>query len=376
MTSSVTDLEKYVIARWAYSIGKPIISDVEYNLLHTMMQATDPNNEYVQRSWSSDPCPTELLNKYNLGNLITAVVVTDKTESIPSLNSFAEIRQVYGELSEECTLSYKHDGWNFQVSYYNGRKIHSQTRGRTSDAMVVESLDSLLPERIDMMGKVTIIAEITASHSAFRFAKQKFGNVSQRGCVSTFLANREYAHMLSLHAFRIRSAYEINDHFKLLREWGYDTPMNTRVSSFSELMEKVKEYSDFNSQYDFPTDGLVVAGDITRALRVMAWEEPIHNSYITGYKEEFGPQYTSVGLEIFPIKLPNSEQKNIPATNLSRVIALNLQPGAPVAFRIASSAIADLDDESTKLLHKTYVGRWEEFQMKVEENERIKLTME
>ena len=365
------ELEKYIIARWAYSVGQPIISDAEYTVLHNAMQSLYPSSEYVQRSWSSDPCPADLLRKYNRSDLIMPVVITDKTESIPSLNSYAEIRQVYGNLDEPVTVSYKHDGWNFQVSYYDGKPIHGQTRGRASDAMVVNHFLKFVPQEIDIMGKVTVIMELTASNETFQFAKKKFGNVSQRGCVSTLLANPEYIHMLDAHAFKVRCDYPVND-FEVLRSWGFKTPMYTTVDNFEDLMQAVKDFSEFKPDYESPTDGLVVAGSVTRALRVMAWEEPIYRSYVKGYKEEFGPQYSSIGLVIYPIKLPQSTQVNIPATNLSRIIKYNLQPGAPIAFRISSAAIADFDEESTFLLHETYKDRWLEFQQLIEDNERLK----
>jgi hypothetical protein len=328
-------------------------------------------HELTKLDWSSDPCPVELLRKYGLGDLIQAVVITDKTESIPSLNSLFEVKSTFSSLNDTVTLSYKHDGWNIQASYYNGGLVHIQTRGRVSDAMSVNHLSSMIPDTIDMAGKVTVIMEATANDEAFEEAKRRYGCVSQRGCVSTLLAHKESTHLLSLHAFKVRCSESVDD-FMLLRKWGFNTPMYTKVSNYSDLMDAIESFSSFKQSYGYPTDGLVVAGEITRAIRVYAWEEPIYKSFVTGYKEEYGPHYISVGLEIFPIKLANSTQSNLPATNLSRIIKMNLRKGAPVAFRVVSSAIADLDETSTILLHKTYDGRWDEFREMVEEEEVLK----
>ena len=49
----------------------------------------------------------------------------------------------------------------------------------------------------------------------------------------------------------------------------------------------------------------------------------------------------------------------------------NLQPGAPIAFRIASSATADFDEETTRLLHKQWEGKWEEYKETIVLNEEI-----
>jgi hypothetical protein len=345
------------------------MSDAEYTVLHEAM--VSEGHVITEQSWSSDPCPAEILNKCGLESLIREVVITDKTESIPSLNSLHEIQETFCNLNSPVTVSYKHDGWNIQASYYNGSLIHIQTRGRVSDAMPMNHLSEMIPNKIEIKGKATVIMETTANDSAFAEAQRLYGCVSQRGCVSTLLAHKESTRLLSLHAFKVRCSERVDD-FRLLREWGFDVPMNTTVSDYSDLMRAIRSFSDYKPEYRFPTDGLVVAGDITRAIRIYAWEEPVYRSFVTGYKEEFGPQYISVGLEIYPIKLANSTQVNLPATNLSRIIKMNLQKGAPVAFKVVASAIADLDEYSTYLLHKTYEGRWEEFRDSVKKEEVLK----
>jgi len=65
-------------------------------------------------------------------------------------------------------------------------------------------------------------------------------------------------------------------------------------------------------------------------------------------------------------------QRQLPATNLSRIINLNLRPGYPVAFRIASSSIADIDEESTRLVQKEYAGREDMYRHMVQMNEAMK----
>ena len=106
----------------------------------------------------------------------------------------------------------------------------------------------------------------------------------------------------------------------------------------------MQELSDMKGTLGIPSDGLVITDGIkTKAARVLAWEEPIYRSYVTGYTEETNSYRISVGVTIYPIRLDNGTQRNIPCTNINRLIANNLEPGAPVAFRFVSGAIADLD---------------------------------
>lgn len=384
----MTDFEKYVIARWCYSIGQPIMEDFEYNQLHRTMLMIDPSNEYVTRSWSSDPCPVKLLEKHGLQKYIYSVVLTDKTESIPSLNSFYLLRQELGKFTGRATISYKHDGWNVQASYYDGRLILFKTRGRSNDAIQVDILSERIPQTIPKAGKVTVVMEATVSDTAFEFCKNKFGNKSQRGSVSTLLANKEYSHLISLHAFNIISDEKFNV-FETLQEWGFKTPMWKYVYSYEDILLELNEFSNFRQQYGIPTDGLVFSGELTRAIRLLAWEEPVYKSFVlteelakqlygitaTPYEEDYGTHRTSIACRIYPITLENSTQRRVPLTNLQRIIDNNLQPGAPLAFRVASSAIADFDEESTRLLQKEFLYREEEYIKLVMEEESLKKCM-
>lgn len=370
----MTDFSKYVIARWAYSVGKPIISDAEYTVLDRAMKAKFPDNPYCLRSWSSDPCPVYLLKEYGYEDLIQEVVLSDKTESIPSLNSHYEVRSMYGSMSKPHSVSFKIDGWNIQASYYNGTLIHVQTRGRSCDALDASALRPLLPSTIPEQGRVLVVMECSVPDKEFGWFKQHFGITSQRGAVSTALANPESClDHIALHAHGVRCTSPVTDKFALLKSWGFEVPMYAWVSSFGELMDQVKAFSEYKTAYGIPTDGLVVEGDCTRALRIEGWEEPIYQSYVLGYEETYGPHSIAIQCQIYPIKLPNSVQRQLPATNLGRIVSLNLRPGAPVAFRIASSAIADLDEDSTRLLQKQWAGREEEYREMIKMNETMKL---
>lgn len=370
----MNDLETYIVARWCYSIGKPIMTDAEYNQLHRTMQVIFPDNPYVNRSWSSDPCPKDLLVANGMEDYVYDVVLTDKTESIPSLNSYLEIEQTLRNI-HGGTISYKHDGWNYQASYYKGRLVLFQSRGRSHDAVVAEHMMQYLPQRIPTEENTTVVMEVTVSNDIFEFCKKKFGNTSQRGAVSTLIANTQYSHLLTMHAFNIMSQKPYDNIFPTLSEWGYKTPMWRHVESYDDLLKAIDEYSAYEPNYAYPTDGLVYKGELTRAIRVQTWQEPILYSFVLEdrpYYEKHAAHRISVGVRIYPITLRNSTQGVIPMNNLQRIIDYNLQPGAPIAFRIASSAIADMDENATKLIQKQWYGKEEEYRQKIRIEEELK----
>lgn len=369
----MTNLNKFIIARWMYSIGEPIMSDAEYTLLLNTIQKTDPDNPYVHRSWSSDPCPVELLKEYGMEDAIRNIVLSDKTESIPSINDWGSLEAMYKDLDEEATLSYKHDGWNVQASYYNGELVQFQTRGRSNDAMSVEILKHRVPKNIPALGRRTVCMEATVSNENYKIVKAELNNRSQRGSVSSCLARSDYAKYIDLHAFSIIGDEQMLNPFPTLQEWGFQTVKWWIVHNYKELVEGIQNASRLVESYGSPTDGLVIRSSLTRAIRVAAWEEPIYHSYVTGYDETYGMHRVGVKAKIKPIAMRNSTQRLVSCTNYQRIIDNNLQIGYPIAFRLSSMAIADLDEESTRLLQEEWEGRLEEYRALVDRNEEAKV---
>lgn len=372
----MTDVEKYVIARWAYSVGEPIMDDASYTILDRMFRQRFPNSPLCSRSWSSDDCPVYLLRLYNYEHLIKPVVLSDKTESIPSLNSLIEVRSVYKTMNTPHRLSFKLDGWNIQASYYRGALVHIQTRGRSSDAMDANVLEPLFPKNIPLMGKVLITSELIIPNEDFEWFKSTYGSTSQRGTCSTALAHggEDLKHIKVLaHGIRCEQYIDPVDKLPMLTSMGFEVPDSVVVNNYDDLMKQVDILTDKKNIYPYPTDGLVCDGNnMVRAIRIKGWEEPIYKSYVQGYTQHYGPHAISIQLNIFPIKLQNSTQRQLPATNIARIMSMKLMPGAPVAFRIASSAIADIDEEATRLLQQEWEGREHEYQFMIEANENLK----
>ena len=370
--ADLSDYKKFIVARWAYSVGEPVMSDAEYQKLLEMIQVTRPDDEYVKRTWSDDPCPTQLLQLIGRTDLIHKVVLTDRTVSIKSLGSFAEVQRDLYYITEPGTLSMKHDGWNIQANYFGGKLVNIVTRGRSSDAVDVSKLSNRVPQNIPITDKVKVVLELTCPKRHFPFCASKFGNVSERTAVSTLLSKSEYLHLLEMHAIDVHGiTVTPTEKFKLLQSWGFEIPTWYEVVTYDDLLVALQQLNVDAASYGSPTDGVVYDGEIRRALRVLHWEEPIYQSFVVGYKEMYGANRISPSIVIEPVLRKGINQRRVNITNWQRIMLFNLRPGAPVAFRIASDSNAAFDEETTRLLHKTYEGRWEDFQEMVRENERL-----
>lgn len=358
-------LEQFALTRWFYSIGQPIITDAQYTVLLRTVTEKFPDNEYVKRSWSSDPCPTKLLVEMGREDAIEAIISSDRTESIPSLNSWAEVETTFSNIPIKGTLSYKHDGWNIQAHYYNGELLRVNTRGRSSDFMNAGVLARLIPNRISLMGQIRIVMECTIPNCLWPEVRAKYGGVSQRSSVSTLLANPEDLHYLKLNAFDIHGV-KCDNKFLQLKLLGFNTPEYVQVNSYDELVDAIYTFDSEVEEYDYPTDGLVFDGGFKYAIRVLKWEEKLYKSYVTGYDESYNRYVISPRLKIHPIFREGALQKYIPITNWQRIMDLGLCVGSPVAFKLVSGAIADIDEYTTSLLQREYSDNYDAYKLEID----------
>lgn len=378
----MTDLEKYILTRWLYSIGeKPLMEDPEYARLHSYITEKNLLPEYSSRSWSDDPCPIDLLNRYNMSQFIYKISLTDKTESIPSITSIHEARKYYERLLLKFVVSFKMDGWNLQLTYFNGELVKVQTRGRSSDALEVTFLKKYLPSKIGIGGEVRVTGELCLSHDSFAKLKRMYpdkGAVSQRSSVRTALANERAASLLTFLAFDIvapeveLSATQI---FSTLNQWGFDTPEWRVATNGMEVLKAIKELSDMYENYSFIADGAVVRAEVGRdikAVRVFSWEENIYHSFITGIEEEPSSSAFGCKLLIYPIRTIHSNQVKVNITNIARIIEYGLYPGTPLAFGLRSDANADPNLDVTRYLQEIWRDRYGVFKDRVIVEEAMK----
>lgn len=369
---------KYIVARWLYSIAVDGISDAEYNYLDRYMKSNNLLPEYTNRTWSEDPCPTELLKQYGLEQYAYSVLINDATASIPSITSEIDVYNYYKDRVGIFYVSYKMDGFNIKITYYNGVFAFAQTRGRKSDALPVEGIESQLPKEITLKGQVDIIAEATLSDVDFKKLKALYPEKdlqSQRSAVRTALATG-HVELVTFTAYDILGDLPMASIVNYLMQWGFNTPNFIVANNYSEIIDAIRKLDTERETFGQPTDGTVVRtneGRELRAVRIYSWQESVYKSFITGYEEGFGTQDISFKAKIYPIKLKNSTQSVITLTNLGRAVENNLIIGAPIAFTLTSEAVGVVDLETTKLLHKQYGIANKSYKISIVAEEKFKI---
>lgn len=370
----MTDYEKFIIARWAYAIGEPIMNDVEYNSLEKKLKAEMPDDEYVNRSWSNDPCPLELLEKYNLLRLRRNIKMGYNAESIAASTTEEEVRAEFLSLAEKSRLSFKIDGWNFSKNFYNGKYISSNTRGRMGSEKDTDILRGIGPDEVPYMGRVTVTGELSIPNDAWKTFQLRYSNTAQRSSVSTAIANNE-KESLEFLAFNIDvegGLPEGTDKYELLRKLGFKTPYFVWVNNYKQLLKGIEHLSNRSSVYNYLTDGVVLENsEVQRAIRLGAWSETIFRSYVTGYTERPGAYGTSMVVNIREINVRGNSRENVNIYNVANIVENNLQIGSPICFTVRSSANAVIAVESTRRLQSEWSGRYDKYKEMIDkENER------
>ena len=252
-------LEEYIVARWMYSIGKEIMDDASYNKLHKLIVLSGELQDYVNRSWSSDPCPIELLKKYNLEEYIYEITLTEQTESIPTIDSESVFEAYYRNYTYPVHVSLKIDGFNTRPTYYNGAPVDMRTRGRgNGTSLDISSYLAQLPQTITEDDEVLLVGELALSNEGFRRLREMFpekGLVSQRSAVRSAVSEVSAHDCLEFLAFNVEfkdnRSISIIEKYQLLNSWGFTTPYNKVANSYEELVDVLEEMNHLKADYQF-----------------------------------------------------------------------------------------------------------------------------
>ena len=260
-------------------------------------------------------------------------------------------------------LSFKIDGWNTRVSYYNGRIVDVQTRGRSGNNLDIRNTASLFPKTIPIMGRVAVTGEMSIPNNKWEAFKLLTGNTDQRASVRTALARNDIDY-LTFSAFNIfiENNTEKFDQYTKLEELGFKHPFFVYVEDYQQLCSAMKYMSFINNGYELLTDGLVLENEnIQYAIRLGAWEEHNMLSYVTGYEEGQGAYGVFLKILCNPIQVEGKTFSKISIKNIASIIENKLEIGSPIAFNLRSSANVVIDTIATRELQDKWYGNYDKF---------------
>lgn len=384
--------DAYLLARYAYRIGEPMMNDSEYRLLEDAMACTD-QAYLTKRSYDDDPVPEDLLKEFNLQHLIVKQddipeellngSVGDRTMSIKPLDNYKDAYDFFMSTpNEDKVMSSKCNGANLNATYIkdNDKDFYCYkgglTRGRNGDCMNVSSnLYKVVPKKIvndECEDKIRIYGEGLVDDSAYKNIPRKSGKdftSSRMAAISMLRVEIEpkYYKHLRFYAYRAEGI-KCNTAwgtFKKLEELGFTTPPKIYIKASEVpkdfeafkvwLKSKMDWFYEENKKYDLPADGIVVDindknfvgvtdGHYTSrdcALKFEYWSEKYYVGVIKDILIEQQRVLASVVVLIEPLVTEDGVTvRRVTGYNLDILVKNHLTVGSKVYFGRNSEAIS------------------------------------
>lgn len=383
-------LDVFVLVRYFYRIGEPVIEDAEYDRLEGSLRHSglESASEYLSRSYDDDPIPEALLDEIgvapaaflsrsSLGALVDSLD-DDKSLSMMSVISADSAYPYFMRLREEkldFVASLKTDGVNTKMLYVDGELCLSLSRGRNDGVGFdyMEGSSKVMPQRVPNFSGVKylkIIGESYVERDSLQYFRDKYDAGKYKTCKSSAismlrtkhsLADYRYLHTLVFYAEGISGT--LTGMFERLHQEGFET-VPYILHSWQEipvdrdlfekwLLESVM-FSVWKEGEGIPSDGCAIevndltwAGEVdgqysTRqlALKFGPWQYKIYKGIITNIRLEQKRVYQSVRIEIQPVITDDDcKAQVINSFNPSILIENDLYKGKEVYFEKNSGAV-------------------------------------
>jgi len=351
---NIIDLKnKLISANRAYRLGRPIMSDQEFDELVEEYQSAVSEDEYNEFRNTLHEDTGKVKHPYIMGSL-------DKLKSDEPQTVCKWLTDYVG-LGNPISISAKVDGISCRLHYDAiGNFVSATTRGDGSAGIDctdkaqhilrgipgnikhVFGTPKNLPSELD--GELDIRGELVITDDAFASIADKFAN-PRNACAGLMSQKTPDPALLSHISFL---AYEImggkiakEDQFNLLVELGFITPWNRSpvlAQINDELVNKLIQIANIN--FGYPTDGLVLsattykAEDRYRPLAQKAFKinQLVSASEITGV--EWGApskdgRMTPVAI-IDPVEIGGSTISRVTLNNLDWIKSMNVGIGSVV----------------------------------------------
>lgn len=280
---------------------------------------------------------------------------------------------------KEGLLSFKLDGLTIVLTYEEGRLKKAVTRGNgevgeviTANAMVFKNV----PHKISYKGRLILRGEAVIKYSDFEKinseiedADAKYKNPRNLCSGSVRQLNNEITakRNVYLYAFSLVEAADedfnnsIECQFDFLKKQGFDVVHYVRVDS-SNILEEIENYSKLVTEYDIPSDGLVLTYDdiaygeslgrtakFPRNSIAFKWQDEIRETVLR--QIEWSPSRTGLinPVAIFdPVELEGTTVSRASVHNVSIVRELKLGIGDHITVYKANMIIPQIAQNLTR----------------------------
>lgn len=202
----------YILARYFYRIGEPIINDQLYDQLEQSLKSTAPElGEYFARTYDDDPVPVDLLNKIGYQHTAStgasdatrselfSSMNEDKSLSIRSYTSYEEAWPFFQHAREQkldLMTSLKMDGDNTKMLYVNGKYTLAMSRGRDGNSFdFTDTVKNIMPDIIKTaQSELRVYGESFVVAEALPLLRNKYNADKYKTCKSAAISMLRVEH--------------------------------------------------------------------------------------------------------------------------------------------------------------------------------------
>lgn len=378
--------ELFILSRFTYRVGEPIISDSDYDLIEKQIKEEGILNEYTSRTYDDDPIPYDLLQKYNMNYLVSDAKslskyskYLDTTKSL-SIQAVTEMRDVYqfvrdhlNQAQDECSfnLSLKMDGVNAKALYVNGKLELCVSRGRGGNSIdYTKCAMNCLPHEIDTDAEYVIIyteAFVLEDYlEYFRTKYQKEYKTPKSAAITMLrvqhdLEDYKYLNMIGIDVDGIDFKTK-EEKYEFLDKIGFSYAPNCHLNQefidceYPEFESRMNGLTnDFDKEVGFlPSDGLVLEVSeqsedfkITNqysskniALKLNEWSFSTYDAIVTDIVVEQQRVNASVRIKIEKIRTDDlCEAEWVNGYNPDIIMSQGINIGSKIKFERNSGAI-------------------------------------
>lgn len=378
----------FVLVRYAYRIGEPVISDAAYDNLEKEFKIRYPVSEYAHRTYDDDPIPYQLLDEFGILP-VTFNSESDYTDMVSVLNdekslSMSSVTKVedawpYFQMLRENKLDFmaslKVDGVNTKMLYYQGDLLISLSRGRgaATSFSYMEGSSKVMPKSFcDYKGieKMRVTGESYVERDKLEYFRKKYDPLKYKTSKSSAISMLRTHHDLEDYKFLHTAVFAaegledtLDKMFNHLAMEGFETVPH-QLHSWTEIPSDYNTFKTWLVQEvmtpiakkgeGMPSDGCAIeVNDLlwagtqhdqysTRqlALKFGYWEFKIYKGIITDIKLEQRRVYKSVRIKIDPITTDDDcKAEYINSFNPSILIDNDLYKGKEVYFEKNAGAV-------------------------------------
>ena len=365
-------LDRYIICRYLYRIGKSPISDADYDVLHLAIKEAGLLPEYTERSYDDDPIPFDLLVTYGYTSVDVSnntprddsFLIEDKSMSIDSVTSHEEVWSFFSKFKGiRKVLSVKLDGNNIKCDVENDAFNLCLTRGRDSNGFdVTQPMRYIFPANASLPGRFLMRGECFIDESYLESLRKRYDDsiykTPKSAAISLLLRpsehSREDYEYLRFYAFSCDGlATSVSETYEKLSQYGFLVP------PYLVLENEPETYEDFvvwfesilddirDKQGSLSADGLVLEIDDNAieteiqgmydnrqiALKYHHWKSKTYTGVIKDVIIEQRKAFCCCKVEIIPIVTDDNSTATIINTfNPSFLIDNGLTIGSVIEF--------------------------------------------